>query len=394
MDAAPWWLLILAPFVLFALGWVAARIDIGHLLSESRALPSSYFKGLNYLVNEQPDRAIDAFIEVVKLDPETIDLHFALGNLFRRRGETERAIRMHQNLLSRLDLPEEQRSHAMFELGQDYLKAGLLDRAEESFARLETTGYSVDARRHLLEIFQIEKEWQKAIEAAVELQEIGAGSNQVRIAQFYCELAQSAINESRLADAKVALEAGLAANRKSVRALVLLGDIAVRESRDEDAIGYWKRIEQQSPPHIALVAERMMEAFRRLDQFPEGLMLLRSYLDTTPSIDLLEAVLKATAEANGAEVANQLALDALHRTPSLLALSQYLDTRAELAEPSERANLEVVRNLIHNHTRRIGRYTCASCGFKARQFHWQCPGCSNWESYPPLRSEELDLQTN
>jgi lipopolysaccharide biosynthesis regulator YciM len=122
-------------------------------------------------------------------------------------------------------------------------------------------------------------------------------------------------------------------------------------------------------------------------------MLLRSYLDTTPSIDLLEAVLKATAEANGAEVANQLALEALHRTPSLLALSQYLDTRAELAEPSERANLEVVRNLIHNHTRRIGRYTCGNCGFKARQFHWQCPGCSNWESYPPLRSEELDLQT-
>jgi lipopolysaccharide biosynthesis regulator YciM len=216
----------------------------------------------------------------------------------------------------------------------------------------------------------------------------------VRIAQFYCELAQSAINESRLGDAKAALEAALAANRKSVRALILLGDIAVRESRDEDAIGFWKRIEQQSPAHVALVAERMMEAFRRLDQFAEGLMLLRSYLDTTPSIDLLEAVLKATTEANGAEVANQLALDALHRSPSLLALSQYLDTRAELAEPSERANLEVVRNLIHNHTRRIGRYTCGNCGFKARQFHWQCPGCSSWESYPPLRSEELDLQTN
>ncbi len=393
MEAAPWWLLIVAPFVLFALGWVAARIDIGHLMSESRALPSSYFKGLNYLVNEQPDRAIDAFIEVVKLDPETIDLHFALGNLFRRRGETERAIRMHQNLLSRPDLPEDQRTHALFELGQDYLKAGLLDRAEETFTQLESSSYSVDARRNLLEIFQLEKEWMKAISAAVELQEMGAGSNQMRIAQFYCELAQSAVNESRLADAKSQLEAGLAANRKSVRALVLLGDIAAREGRDEDAIGYWKRIEQQSPPHIALVAERMMDAFRRTGRFTEGLMLLRSYFDTTPSIDLLEAVLKATAELQGAQVASQVALDALHRSPSLLALSQYLDSRAELAEPAERANLEVVRNLIHNHTRRIGRYTCANCGFKARQFHWQCPGCSTWESYPPLRSEELDLQT-
>jgi lipopolysaccharide biosynthesis regulator YciM len=393
VEAAPWWLLIVAPFVLFALGWVAARIDIGHLMSESRALPSSYFKGLNYLVNEQPDRAIDAFIEVVKLDPETIDLHFALGNLFRRRGETERAIRMHQNLLSRPDLPEDQRTHALFELGQDYLKAGLLDRAEETFTQLEASSYSVDARRNLLEIFQLEKEWRKAISAAVELQEMGAGSNQMRIAQFYCELAQTAVNESRLADAKTELEAGLAANRKSVRALVLLGDIAAREARDEDAIGYWKRIEQQSPPHIALVAERMMDAFRRTGRFTEGLMLLRSYFDTTPSIDLLEVVLKATAESQGPQVASQVALDALHRSPSLLALSQYLDSRAELAEQAERANLEVVRNLIHNHTRRIGRYTCANCGFKARQFHWQCPGCSTWESYPPLRSEELDLQS-
>jgi lipopolysaccharide biosynthesis regulator YciM len=392
VEAAPSWLLIVAPFVLFALGWVAARIDIGHLMSESRALPSSYFKGLNFLVNEQPDRAIDAFIEVVKLDPETIDLHFALGNLFRRRGETERAIRMHQNLLSRPDLPEEQRTHAMYELGQDYLKAGLLDRAEETFTSLDTSSYSPDARRNLLEIFQLEKEWKKAIVAGMQLQEMGAGSNQMRIAQFHCELAQSAINQSRLQDAKIELEAALAANRKSVRALILLGDIEAREGRDEDAIAFWKRIEQQSPPHIALVGERMMDAFRRTGQFTEGLRLLRSYFDTTPSIDLLEVVLKATAEAQGAMVASQLALDALHRSPSLLALSQYLDSRAELAEPNERANLEVVRNLIHNHTRRIGRYTCGNCGFKARQFHWQCPGCSTWESYPPLRSEELDLQ--
>src|SRR5271154_1895101 len=138
MESAPWWLLVLVIVVLFGLGWIAARVDIRHLVTESRALPSSYFKGLNFLLNEQPDRAIDAFIEVVKLDPETIELHFALGNLFRRRGETERAIRMHQNLLQRTDLPHEQRGHAMFELGQDYLKAGLLDRAEEVFRQLES----------------------------------------------------------------------------------------------------------------------------------------------------------------------------------------------------------------------------------------------------------------
>ncbi|MGA2552642.1 MAG: lipopolysaccharide assembly protein LapB [Burkholderiaceae bacterium] len=391
MDSAPWWLLI-APFLLFGLGWIAARIDIGHLLTESRSLPTSYFKGLNFLLNEQPDRAIDAFIEVVKLDPETIELHFALGNLFRRRGETERAIRMHQNLLSRPDLPAEQRGHAMFELGQDYLKAGLLDRAEESFRQLSEGSHATEAKRHLLEIFQLEKEWHKAIEAAEELQASGAGSNQVRIAQFHCELAQTAMNESRLDDAQKDLEAALAANRRSVRALVLLGDVDVQKGQDEQAIAVWKKVEQQSAPHVALVGERLIDAYRRLGRFPEGLKLIKSYLDAYPSIDLLEVVLRATTESDGPEAANALAREALHRSPSLLALGQYLDTRSLLATPNERDDLEVVKNLIHNHTRRIGRYICSNCGFKARQFHWQCPGCTHWESYPPRRSEELENQ--
>src|SRR5512146_3238466 len=134
MEFEYWWLLGFPLF--FGLGWIAARIDIRHLVRDSRALPSSYFKGLNFLLNEQPDKAIEAFIEVVKVDPETVELHFALGSLFRRRGETERAIRMHQNLLERSDLGEEQRLHAMAELGEDYLKAGLLDRAEEVFVKL------------------------------------------------------------------------------------------------------------------------------------------------------------------------------------------------------------------------------------------------------------------
>src|SRR5437899_11076720 len=135
MDFELWWLFGFALF--FGLGWLAARIDIKQLLSESRQLPRSYFKGLNFLLNEQPDKAIEAFIEVVKVDPETVELHFALGSLFRRRGETERAIRMHRNLLERPDLGGEQRLHAMVELGQDYLKAGLLDRAEEMFLKLK-----------------------------------------------------------------------------------------------------------------------------------------------------------------------------------------------------------------------------------------------------------------
>src|SRR6478672_12080614 len=161
MDIEYWWLLALPLF--FALGWLAARIDIKQLVSESRALPMSYFKGLNFLLNEQPDKAIEAFIEVVKVDPQTIELHFALGNLFRRRGEVERAIRMHQNLVERTDLATEQRVTALYELAQDYLKAGLLDRAEEMFLKLQDTPYEQAAFKFLLEIYEQEKDWLKAI---------------------------------------------------------------------------------------------------------------------------------------------------------------------------------------------------------------------------------------
>jgi lipopolysaccharide assembly protein B len=161
MEFELWWLLGFPLF--FALGWMAARIDIKQLLSESRALPMSYFKGLNFLLNEQPDKAIEAFIEVVKVDPQTVELHFALGSLFRRRGEVERAIRMHQNLLDRPDLRGEQRLQALYELAQDFLKAGLLDRAEELFGKLEGTAYQQQGLRFLLEIYEQEKDWKKAI---------------------------------------------------------------------------------------------------------------------------------------------------------------------------------------------------------------------------------------
>src|SRR2546425_13124693 len=157
MDFELWWLFGFALF--FGLGWLAARIDIKQLLWESRQLPRSYFKGLNFLLNEQPDKAIEAFIEVVKVDPETVELHFALGSLFRRRGEYDRAIRMHQNLLERADLGAEQKVIALAELGQDYLKAGILDRAEQMFLKLNSSPHAATARAHLLQIFEQEKDW-------------------------------------------------------------------------------------------------------------------------------------------------------------------------------------------------------------------------------------------
>jgi lipopolysaccharide biosynthesis regulator YciM len=384
------WLLLGIP-LFFSLGWIAARIDIRQLLSESRSLPQGYFKGLNFLLNDQHDKAIDAFIEIVKLDPETVDLHFALGNLFRRRGETERAIRVHQNLLSRPDLPLEQQTHAMFELGQDYLKAGLLDRAEETFNQLVAGQYSIQARRALLEIYQREKEWARAIDAAHALQESGAGGRQKEIAQFYCEMAQDELVHTHADSALSMLEKAIAADRHSVRATILMGDVHLANGDIEAAVLAWRRVEQQSVPHVALVAQRLMDGYRKLERPQEGLNLLKGYMAEAPSIDLLEVVFKATLELDTVEMANQLVSAELRRTPTLLGLDKLLDARLMVAAPEVRPELSLVKNLVHGYAQKLTRYQCAHCGFKARQFYWQCPGCSRWETYPPRRTEELSV---
>jgi lipopolysaccharide biosynthesis regulator YciM len=389
MEFEFWWLLGIPVF--FGLGWIAARVDINQLLSESRTLPRGYFKGLNFLLNEQPDKAIDAFIEIVKLDPETVELHFALGNLFRRRGETERAIRVHQNLLARPDLPAEHKAHAQYELGQDYLKAGLLDRAEETFHLLNDTQYGAQAGRALLEIYQREKEWARAIKAAETLQASGAGGRQKEIAQFYCELAEDELVHTHPDAAMNLLEKALATDRKSVRATMLLGDVYLAKGDVEAALLAWRRVEHQSVPHAALVAQRLLDGYQAVGRMKEGLNLLRSYLAEAPSIDLLEVVFKAVLELEGVEAANQLVSDELRRTPTLLGLDKFLEARMLNAPAEIRPELAVVKTLVHSYTQKLARYQCTHCGFKARQFYWHCPGCNHWETYPPRRTEELNV---
>jgi lipopolysaccharide biosynthesis regulator YciM len=389
MEFELWWLLGMPIF--FGLGWIAARVDIRQLVSESRSLPRGYFKGLNFLLNDQPDKAIDAFIEIVRLDPETADMHFALGNLFRRRGETERAIRVHQNLLSRPDLPAEQKAHAEYELGMDYLKAGLLDRAEETFTGLIEGQYSVQARRSLLEIFQREKEWPRAIEAALGLQEAGAGARQKEVSQFYCEMAQDALVHMHPEAALPLLEQALQADRTSVRATILIGDAQMAQGDAEGALATWRRVEQQSVPHVALVAQRVMDGYRKVGRPQEGVSLLKSYLEEASSIDLLEVVFKAVIDLHGVDAAKQLVSDELRRTPTLLGLDKLLEARMMDAPAGLLSELTMVKGLVHGYTQKLARYQCGHCGFKARQYYWHCPGCSKWETYPPRRTEELNV---
>jgi lipopolysaccharide biosynthesis regulator YciM len=390
MEFEYWWLLGFPIF--FGLGWVAARIDLKHLLSESRALPRSYFKGLNFLLNEQPDKAIESFIEVVKFDPETVELHYALGSLFRRRGEYERAIRMHQNLLDRTDLAPEQREAALFELGQDYFKAGILDRAENAFKRLAGGSHAAQAHRFLLEIYELEKDWPQAGAMAKQLAADTGEAHGKEIAQYLCELAAGEATHSRPDVARRNLDAALAAHRKCVRASILLGDLERAAGRNDAAIENWKRIETQNPAYLALVAERLLEAHRDAGRADEGRTLLVGYLERYPSLDLLDTVFRHTLDTEGADAAYKMVRDELRRNPTLLGLDRLLEAQILGTDhPERRRDLELMRALVHSHTRRLARYRCDQCGFKARQFYWRCPACGGWETYPPRRSEEFDL---
>ena len=386
MDLEYWWLLALPLF--FALGWMAARIDIKQLVSESRTLPISYFRGLNFLLNEQPDKAIEAFIEVVKVDPQTVELHFALGSLFRRRGELERAIRMHQNLVERTDLQDDQKLAALFELAQDYLKAGLLDRAEELFLKLDGTTHAELSLRFLLEIYQQEKDWQKAIGIGERLESVTGHSQQKEIANFYCELASGEMMHSRPQAARPHLDAALRHHRMCVRANVLLGDLEASLGNADAAVDAWKRIETQNPAYLALVAERIYSVYERQGRADAGLNLLRAYLEKYPSLDALNVVFQGTLEQHGAEPAYRLVRDELRRMPTLLGLDKLLEAQLLEAPLDRRRDLELIRGLVNQHTQGLAMYKCDNCGFRARQYYWHCPACASWETYSPRRTEE------
>lgn len=397
MNFELWWLLAI-PLV-FAFGWAAARIDVRQMLSEQGALPRSYFKGLNFLLNEQPDKAIDAFIEVARLDPETVELHFALGSLFRRRGETERAIRVHQNLVNRPDLPASERDHALYELGQDFLRAGMLDRAEDSLKLLMAGEYAAPAKRVLLELYQVEKEWRKAIDAARELRDADPDDGLTRqIAQFYCELAQECIAAKKPEEAVQWLQHALAENPANVRANILLGDVAAGMGKPDEALQRWKSIEEQNAAYLPLVAERVMQASVASGDAEGGLGWLRRQLASKLGGELLDVAYKYERELAGTPAALDQMRQQMRRQPSFAALTKVYEAEVELAATvadesapdataSASEDLVVARDLLKQRTRNLARYTCHECGFRARLFYWQCPGCSRWETYAPRRAE-------
>ena len=378
------WYLIVVP-LLFIAGWWFRGLDQRQREQEQR--PGTYYKGINLLLNDQPDKAIDAFIEVVKLDPETIELHHALGNLFSRRGEFDRAVRIHNHLLNREDLPSHERSLALFELGNDYLKAGIYDRAEESFQRLlKEPEYRLDAMRSLLKIYCTEKEWNKAIEVANTLEKQAGENHQVEMGHFHCELAALEMRAKHFDQAKLELEKALQVDRKSVRALIMLGNLSMLNNDPNAALQYWAQVEKVSPEHLTLVMVQIAQAYEAIGQHDQAMNLINRALEDHSSVETLSIALDLIIKSEGEKAAEKFLKEELERRPTLWAYEKLSELRLK-ANPDD-SELELLTGLLKPYVSRPGRYRCSHCGFKAKGFQWRCPGCSSWGSYSPKREEE------
>jgi lipopolysaccharide biosynthesis regulator YciM len=393
IQIATSWLLLLP--VMFGIGWLASRWDL-RLESRTDELERmqqqrSTFKGLSLLLNEQPDQAIETLVKIAQLDPETIELHFALGSLFRRRGETERAIRVHQHLANRDDLKPRDRDHAAYELGRDFLRAGLLDRAEASLNRVGEGKFAAPAKESLLEMYQVERDWSKAITSASELETLQGKSHRIEIAQFHCELGQEALHRKDLPGVEQSIQLALQAVPNHARALILQGDYLMAMDRPAQAIEVWSVVAQTHPAYMHLLADRWMAAHAALDKADVGLSALCELLKTQASGELLDIVQKQMTQIRGAQAAEVMLVEVMQHSPSLSALSKLAETRLALAEsngtPERVSDLQATLSLLKQRTTTLARYTCGNCGFRARRFYWQCPGCNHWEAYSPRRTE-------
>jgi lipopolysaccharide biosynthesis regulator YciM len=387
LDLQLWYLLALP--LLFAAGWWARGYESGVREAGASSDAAALSRGLNLLLNDEADRAIDAFVGIARLDPGTIELHYALGNLFRRRGEFDRAIRVHAYLLGRADLPADERAQALAQLSQDYLKGGMLDRAESGFSQLlDAPRHRLDAMRALLRVRAMERDWARAIECARDLEREAGESHRVAISHYLCELSTRALAAGDSAQAGSLLEQALGARQGSVRARILLADLAERTGDRAGALRHWTLLAADAPDHFALIAERWSAALDRDGRRSEALELLRARLASNPSVDLLEACVRRVREWEGAEAAEELLRSHLRENPSILGFERLLAVRAEHSAGD--GVLESLRGLLAGHARRVGRYRCGQCGFRVRAFAWQCPGCTGWETYAPRRIEELD----
>ena len=378
-------LAVLLPLAAYSGWWVAKRGN-GQAGSTGRSeLSTEYFTGLNYLLNEQPDKAVDVFVKMLEVDSETVETHLALGNLFRRRGEGDRAIRIHQNLIARPTLTREQRAQALLELGKDYMRAGFLDRAENLFLELvDDRFHRASALDHLLDIYQQERDWEKAILTARKI-EANTGKRMSAVsAQFCCELAElaSARGEKKLA--LKTLKRAIVYDKACVRATLLTGQLEKETNSVKAAIRTYKQVEHQDPTYISEIIEPLLECYQMLGLLDEMESYLTHLLDQGGGTSALLALADIVGKRRGEAAAAEVIIQYLKNKPSVKGLDRLIEYNLVGSEDVVRENLRVLKDITSKLVDRYPIYKCDNCGFTGKTLHWQCPTCRTWNSTKPI----------
>jgi len=379
------WLWLLLPLAA-VLGWLirdrAIARDNGRQINQ---FSTSYFRGLNYLLNEQPDKAIEVFLQIAEVDKNTVETHLALGNLFRRRGEVDRAIRFHQNLISRTGLSPKQRTQALLELGEDYMRAGLLDRAERLFSELiELEAHTPSALQHLVSIYEQERDWEECIEHAKKLELVSHKDMSPTIAQYHCELAQEALVKGDDQTAKEHLQRAIKTDKRCVRASLIEGRMAHVAGDYAGAIGAYRRVAEQDMDYIPDVLEPVLKSYQASDNQADARSFLEDITDRYRGISPVLALADMIEKDQGRKPAADFIGQQLKRRPSVRGLDHLIGLNLSDSEGDARENLLILSDLTAKLLAGQPIYRCNHCGFGTKSNHWQCPSCKNWSTVKPI----------
>jgi lipopolysaccharide biosynthesis regulator YciM len=371
------WLFLLLPVAAVS-GWWLARYGQSRRSIQSNGPDAAFLRGLNYLLDQRPDKAIDIFLRLAEVDGETVEIHLALGSLFRRRGEVERAIRIHQNLVARTGLDREQRGFALYELAQDYMRAGLFDRAESLLLELvEIEPQGRRALKALIEIYQQEKDWANALGVAERLERLSERPLAVEIAHYRCELAEEALRAGATEQAATHLHAAQAVHPQCVRAIMLQARMEMDRGDATAALRLCRQVAEQGPRFIPDMLPQLLEAMERLDGADAQAELRRLYL-AQPSPALMSALADVIQRDRGPAAALDFLTEHLKEHADLTGIERLLALQTAVQGDGAGGCPEVVLRGVRRLRAQQAAYQCDQCGFVARRLHWQCPSCKHW----------------
>jgi lipopolysaccharide biosynthesis regulator YciM len=383
------WLLYILVVFAIGVGWLLGRRE---RQKRTETLGPNYYQGLNYLLNEEPDRAVAPFIEDLEVNADTLETHLALGSLLRRRGELEKAVIVHENILAHAELERDAMLQVQLELARDYLLAGLLDRAEDLLLKLsqrenqDIGSIRRDAHKLMLEIYEREKEWHRAAEIG-ELLAYGDESDKYERfnSHYYCEIAEDLLKRNRTEEARQCISDAIGHDATNARVSLLLGMLELAEENYPEAIRAFQRIRDQESVYVVESLESLQTAYEKSDQ---PMDTFRAYLyealETTPSISIVLLLAQQIREEKGDEGVSRFIADHLKKNPTIRGLTQLIDLHIDNAHGVSKQNLFILRSFAEALVADKPAYRCNGCGFEGKRMRWHCPSCKDWGTIKPI----------